>query len=60
MTTKKPMVKAVFFDIDGTLVNYKTHVICDSTLTALRSLRAQGVKLFVATGRPLKGTAFRL
>lgn len=58
MTTNNPMVKAVFFDIDGTLVNYKTHVICDSTLAALRALRAQGVKLFVATGRPLKGTAF--
>lgn len=58
MTTNNPMVKAVFFDIDGTLVNYKTHVICDSTLAALRALRAQGVKLFIATGRPLKGTAF--
>ncbi|MGL4852161.1 MAG: Cof-type HAD-IIB family hydrolase [Phocaeicola sp.] len=46
------MVKAIFFDIDGTLVSFKTHQIPTSTLTALKELRQRGIKLFIATGRP--------
>lgn len=45
------MIKAIFFDIDGTLVSFKTHKIPQSTLTALKQLREQGIKLFIATGR---------
>lgn len=45
-------VKAIFFDIDGTLVSFRTHRIPDSTLRALKSLRERGIKLFIATGRP--------
>lgn len=45
------MVKAVFFDIDGTLVSFKTHRIPRSAAEALGRLRAKGVKLFIATGR---------
>lgn len=45
-------VKAIFFDIDGTLVSFKTHRIPDSTLEALTLLRKKGIKLFIATGRP--------
>ena len=29
------MIKAVFFDIDGTLVSFKTHVVPKSTLHAI-------------------------
>ena len=47
------MIKAVFFDIDGTLVSFKTHVIPDSTIRALDMLRKKGVKLFISTGRRL-------
>ncbi len=45
------MVKAIFFDVDGTLVSFRTHTIPPSALEALRALRAKGIKLFLATGR---------
>ena len=47
------MIKAVFFDIDGTLVSFKTHAIPQSTIEALAALRERGIKVFIATGRPL-------
>ena len=46
------MIKAIFFDVDGTLVSLRTHTVPQSTQTALARLREKGVKLFVATGRP--------
>lgn len=46
------MIKAIFFDIDGTLVSFRTHTVPESTRKALKQLRAQGIKLFIATGRP--------
>ena len=45
-------IKAVFFDIDGTLVSFKTHKVAQSTIDAVRKLRGKGVKVFIATGRP--------
>ena len=45
------MVKAVFFDIDGTLVPFGHHSIPDTTRAALQRLRDAGVKLFISTGR---------
>lgn len=45
-------VKAVFFDIDGTLVSFKTHRMPQSAIEALKQLRANGTKIFIATGRP--------
>lgn len=45
------MIKAIFFDIDGTLVSFRTHEIPDSTKRALRALKEKGIKLFIATGR---------
>ena len=45
------MIKAVFFDIDGTLVSFKTHVVPKSTLHAIELLRKKGIKVFIATGR---------
>lgn len=47
------MVKALFFDIDGTLVSFRTHKIPTSTLEAIHKARRKGIKVFVATGRPL-------
>lgn len=46
-------VKAIFFDIDGTLVSFKTHTIPQSTLDAIHDIRQKGVKVFIATGRPM-------
>lgn len=47
------MIKAIFFDIDGTLVSFKTHQIPASTLEAVHNVRQAGVKVFIATGRPI-------
>lgn len=49
------MVKAIFFDIDGTLVSFKTHQVPKSTFDALYKLKEQGIKLFIATGRGKDG-----
>ena len=48
----RKMVKAIFFDIDGTLVSFQTHTVPESTREALRLLREKGIKVFIATGRP--------
>ncbi len=45
------MIKAIFFDIDGTLVSFRTHCIPDSALRALGALREKGIRLFIASGR---------
>ncbi len=45
------MIQAVFFDIDGTLLNFKDHTAPDSTIRALRKLKEKGVRIFIATGR---------
>lgn len=46
------MIKALFFDIDGTLVSFNTHEIPSSTLAAIAEAKAKGIKIFIATGRP--------
>ncbi len=45
------MVKALFFDIDGTLVSFDTHRIPASAIEALKAAKARGVKIFISTGR---------
>jgi len=45
------MIKAIFFDIDGTLVSFKTHTVPQSTIHALSLLKEKGIKTFIATGR---------
>lgn len=45
------MIKAVFFDIDGTLLSFKSHTISTPTMEALHQLKKQGIKVFIATGR---------
>ncbi len=45
------MVKAIFFDIDGTLLDPVTKKVPLSALASLKALRRKGVRLFVATGR---------
>ena len=48
------MIKALFFDVDGTLVSFKTHKIPERTIQALQMAHDQGVKIFTATGRVFK------
>ena len=43
---------ALFFDSDGTLVSFQTHEIPPSTILALTQAKANGHRVFIATGRP--------
>ena len=43
---------ALFFDIDGTLVSFQTHGIPASTILALTQAKANGSRVYIATGRP--------
>jgi Cof subfamily protein (haloacid dehalogenase superfamily) len=43
---------ALFFDIDGTLVSFKTHAIPPSAIFALTQAKANGHRVFISTGRP--------
>lgn len=45
------MIKGIFFDVDGTLISKEHSYISDQLLEALKELRQQGIKLFIATGR---------
>lgn len=53
ISTIQNQIKAVFFDIDGTLVSFKTHSIPDSTTAAIKRLKEKGIKVIVATGRSI-------
>ncbi len=47
------MIKAIFFDIDGTLQTLENPaVVPPSTTYALKKLRENNIKIFIATGRP--------
>lgn len=45
------MIKAVFFDVDGTLVSFENHKVPVSTIESIKELQKKGIKVFVATGR---------
>lgn len=44
-------MKALFFDVDGTLVDIKTHRVPESAMVAISEARQKGNKIFIATGR---------
>ena len=46
------MIKAAFFDIDGTLLSFRTHQVSAGTVRAFEALHRQGVHTFIASGRP--------
>ena len=52
MKQKETQKYALFFDIDGTLVSFKTHEIPASTIFALTQAKANGSRVYIATGRP--------
>jgi len=45
------MIKAIFFDIDGTLVSFKTKSIPSDVKEAIRRIRQKGIKIVISTGR---------
>lgn len=44
-------VKIIFFDIDGTLVDSESGIISAQTVYALTSLKKQGIRICLSTGR---------
>ena len=46
------MIRAIFLDVDGTLISFSTHEIPASALRALAQAHERGVRLFIATGAP--------
>lgn len=51
----KPGIRAVFLDMDGTLISFKTHRIAKSVFDSLSKLKEKGIRLFIATGRGKDG-----
>ncbi len=47
------MIKAVFFDVDGTLLSHKSKSVPESTRQAIQKLKEKGIKVCMATGRHL-------
>lgn len=45
------MIKAAFFDVDGTVYSHESKSVPESTMKALEVLRNKGIKTFLATGR---------
>ena len=46
------MIKALFFDIDGTLVSFATHNIPETTIEAIAAAKAKGIRIFYCHGTP--------
>lgn len=44
-------IKAIFLDVDGTLISFENHVVPQSAIDALGRAHDNGVKLIIATGR---------
>lgn len=47
------MIKIAFFDIDGTLVGFKTHRVAASSWRAIELMRERGIKVVIASGRSM-------
>ena len=48
------MIKAVFLDIDGTIISIKKHTVPDSAREAIHRVRESGVKVFICTSRAVQ------
>ena len=47
------MIKAIFFDIDGTILSHSTSSIPQSAIDAIKTLQEKGIHCVCATGRSL-------
>lgn len=45
------MIKAIFFDLDGTIISFKTGIYSPAIKHAFNALQSKGILLFAATGR---------
>lgn len=48
------MIRAVFFDVDGTLVSFRQKFLSDRLLEDLPALRERGIRIFVCSGRAIQ------
>ena len=48
---ENPVIKAVFFDVDGTLLSIESNQVPDSAKEAVKKLRQNGILAVVATAR---------
>ncbi|MBQ9587800.1 MAG: Cof-type HAD-IIB family hydrolase [Bacteroidales bacterium] len=46
------MIKAIFFDIDGTILSFATHKMLPSSIAAIEKIKDNGVRVFISSGRP--------
>ena len=46
------MIKIIFFDVDGTLLPMGQKKLSNKTIYALNQCKENGIKIFIATGRP--------
>lgn len=51
MTEHSPEIKAVFFDVDGTLLSHRLGDVPASARRAVEALRAKGIRCLIASGR---------
>lgn len=47
-------IRAIFFDIDGTLLDHATGDVPDSAVEALKKVKEKGIKIVIATGRAIE------
>ena len=47
-------IKALFFDVDGTLVDHKTGQVPESATEAILKAKEKGLKIVMCTGRPIQ------
>ena len=47
------MIKAAFFDIDGTLLSFTSHRVSEGTIRAFKTLHEHGVRTFISSGQPM-------
>ena len=48
------MIRAAFFDVDGTLLSHRTKQVPQSARNALETLKAKGIRCVVSTGRMIR------
>lgn len=48
------MIKAVFFDVDGTLVSFRQKCLSDQLQRDLPALQKQGIRIFISSGRAMQ------
>ena len=49
---QEKMIRAAFFDIDGTLLSFNTHQVSPGTVRAFDRMHRAGIHTFLSTGRP--------